>query len=376
MKFQPARRLSSIEKSDIRKIFDRAEAGSINLGLGEPDFPTPEVIRQRAVQFLQKGKVHYTPNAGYLPLRKAIAGYYGDAARYESVCVTSGSQEALYIALMVLVNPGDEVLLPDPGFVAYPTVVRMAGGKTVFYKLPAQRDFTFDPADFQSKLTEKTRVVITASPSNPTGRILKKKDLQFISDALRNTDVFVLADEIYRELYYGEYPLSMRDFYPRTLTTSGLSKSCAMTGWRIGWVFGDPDVVQHFTVLHQYISTSACAISQHGGMAAFSEQGRAAQGKIRDDFCARRDFILELIDSQLKCPRVVPEGAFYLMLDVSQFGNSFQVAERLLRSKVITIPGSSFGKEGEGYLRLSYATDFDILAEGIRRIKSALLSGK
>ncbi|MGH7455792.1 MAG: pyridoxal phosphate-dependent aminotransferase, partial [bacterium] len=160
MTFTPAARLAGIEKSAIRQIYDRAPAGSINLGLGEPDFPTPAIIREEAVHFINTEKIRYTPNAGLLELRRVIAGYYGDTAKYENVCVTNGSQEALFVALMALVNPGDEVLLPDPGFVAYPTIVRIAGGKPVFYKLPATTGFAFEAEDFRHKINEKTRAVI------------------------------------------------------------------------------------------------------------------------------------------------------------------------------------------------------------------------
>jgi aspartate/methionine/tyrosine aminotransferase len=378
MTFTPAARLAGIEKSVIRQIYDRAPAGSINLGLGEPDFPTPAVIREEAVRFIHQEKIRYTPNAGVIELRRAIAEYYGEAAKYESVCVTNGSQEALFVALMAIVNLGDEVLLPDPGFVAYPTIVRMAGGKPAFYKLPAAKNFEFDPEDFLRQVNGKTRAVIVTSPSNPTGRVLQAADCQIIAEALYDSQAIVIADEIYRELYFGECPASMANFYPRTLVISGLSKSHAMTGWRLGWIYGDPEIIRHLTVLHQYATTCASAISQHAALAAFAEEGRIAAENLRSNLRSRRDFLIELIDTQLadgdfKFRRIVPDGAFYLMLDVSRFGKSFEVAERLLRSRVITIPGAAFGEEAEGFLRLSFAADFELLREGVRRIKQALV---
>lgn len=376
MTFTPANRLAGIEKSAIRQILDRAPAGSINLGLGEPDFPTPAAIREEAIRFIQQEKIRYTPNAGLVELRRAIAGYYGDAEKYESVCVTNGSQEALFVALMAIVNPGDEVLLPDPGFVAYPAIVRMAGGTPVFYKLPAAKDFAFDAEDFLRHINAKTRAVIVTSPSNPTGRVLQPADCQIIAQALGDSEAIVVADEIYRELYFGERPASMADFFPRTFVISGLSKSHAMTGWRLGWIFGDPEIIRHLTVLHQYATSCASAISQRAALAAFTDAGRLAAENMRADLRARRDFLIELIDTQLadgdfKFRRMVPDGAFYLMLEVSRFGKSFEVAERLLRGRVITIPGAAFGEEAEGYLRLSFAADFDLLREGVRRMKQA-----
>jgi len=375
MTFAPAARLAGIEKSVIRQIYDRAPGDAINLGLGEPDFPTPTVIREEAIQFIRKEKIRYTPNAGLLELRRAIAGYYGDETKYENVCVTNGSQEALFVALMALINPGDEVLLPDPGFLAYPTLVRMAGGKPVFYQLPAPKNFEFDPQDFQRQVNANTRAVIITSPSNPTGRVLKPGDLQIIANALLNSEVVVIADEIYRELYFDERPASIADFYPRTIIISGLSKSHAMTGWRLGWIYGDPEIIRHLIVLHQYATTCASAVSQRAALAAFTDAGRAAPENFRAELRARRDFLIEQIDSQLaefKLNRIAPDGAFYLMLEVSPFGKSFEVAERLLQYKVITIPGAAFGKEAEGYLRLSFATDFETIRAGVQRIKQGL----
>jgi aspartate/methionine/tyrosine aminotransferase len=375
MIFAPARRLAGIEKSVIRQIYDRAPAGSINLGLGEPDFPTPTVIREEAIRFINAGKIRYTPNAGSLELRRAIAGYYGDESKYDGVCITNGSQEALFVAVMALINPGDEVLLPDPGFLAYPTIVRLAGGKPVFYKLPAAKNFEFDAEDFQSKINPKTRAIIITSPSNPTGRILTTADLKNIAQVLRETATIVIADEIYRELYFEERPFSIADFHPATLVISGLSKSHAMTGWRLGWVYGAPEIARHLIVLHQYATTCASTVSQRAALAAFTAAGRAAEENLRAELRTRRDFLVAQIDAQLaefKLNRIIPDGAFYLMLDISPLGKSFEIAERLLDSKVITIPGAAFGEETEGWLRLSFATDFDTIREGVRRIKSGL----
>ena len=377
MSFKPATRLAGIEKSLIRQIYDRAPAGAINLGLGEPDFPTPQVIRTEAARFMSTGKIRYTPNAGLLELRRAIAAYNGDASKYEGVCVTNGSQEALFVALLALINAGDEVLLPDPGFLAYPTLVRMAGGKPVFYKLPAANAFAFDSEDFQRQVNANTRAVIVNSPSNPTGRILAASDLRFITKALQGSDAVVISDEIYRELYFGERPASISDFHPRTLVISGLSKSHAMTGWRLGWVCGDPEIVRHLVVVHQYATTCASAVSQRAALAAFTAAGHAALAQLRQEMRERRDFMMRHIDMEfgdLRLEKSTPDGAFYLMLRIARFGNSREVAERMLQSGVITVPGVAFGEEAEGYLRLSFATELETIAEGLSRMKAALMS--
>jgi aspartate aminotransferase len=203
--FQPAARLRGIEKSVIRQIFDRAHAGSINFGLGEPDLATPDVIKRAAVRVIEEEQNGYTTHAGLPLLRQFIAADYPQLkAAPDNVIITAGSQEALYLALLTLVDEGDEVLLPDPGFVAYPTIVRMAGGRPVFYRLPAHGDFAFDAEDFRRRLTPRTKAVVVISPSNPTGRTLSQQDLAAMADALRRSNAYVISDEIYREIYFGD----------------------------------------------------------------------------------------------------------------------------------------------------------------------------
>jgi aspartate/methionine/tyrosine aminotransferase len=192
---------------------------------------------------------------------------------------------------------------------------------------------------------------------------------------LRQSETIVIADEIYCELYFAAHPASIADFYPRTLVISGLSKSHAMTGWRLGWIYGDSEIVRHLIMLHQYATTCASAVSQRAALAAFTDAGRAAQENLRAELRARRDFLVDQIDTQLaefKLNRIIPDGAFYLMLDISPFGKSFEIAERLLDSKVITIPGAAFGEQAEGWLRLSFAADFETIREGVQRIKQGL----
>ena len=379
--FQPAARLRGIEKSMIRQLFDRARPGSINLGLGEPDLPTPDCIRRAAVRIIQEEQNGYTTHAGLPALRELIAADYPRLdATPDNVIVTAGSQEALYLALMTLVDEGDEVLLPDPGFVAYPTIVRMAGGRPVFYRLPARDGFAFDAEDFRRRLTPRTKAVVVISPSNPTGRTFSRADLAGMADALRDSNAYVISDEIYREIYYGdERPGSISEHHAarRSIVISGLSKSMSMTGWRVGWMCsGAPDVIKSALVLHGYVTTCASTVSQKAALAAWTEEAEAAREETRHIFRARRDELLTLIASELGLQAVMPDGAFYLMLDVSALeGNSLEVAERLLEHGVITVPGSAFGAEGEGYLRLSFCADVPRLAEGVKRIKEALKQG-
>ena len=367
-------RLQGIQKSVIRQVFDRARPGSINLGLGEPDLPTPDVIRKAAVRAIIEEQNGYTSHAGLPELRKKVASEYsflGDDAN--RVIITAGSQEALYLALLTLVDDGDEVLLPNPGFVAYPTIVRMAGGDARFYRLPRQDSFGFDIEEFRQALTPRTKVVVCISPSNPTGRTLSRDDLINISDALRDHDAYLISDEIYRDLYYTpDRPESLSAFFDRAIVIGGLSKSMSMTGWRLGWLAGDEDVVKAALVLHGYVTTCASAVSQKASLVAWSDEAAAARAGFRETFRSRRDHLLKLIDEELGLQAVTPDGAFYTMVDVSEFGPSMKVAEALLETGVITVPGAAFGSESEGFLRVSFCADHDTLREGVQRIKRGL----
>ncbi|HEX6648947.1 MAG TPA: aminotransferase class I/II-fold pyridoxal phosphate-dependent enzyme [Pyrinomonadaceae bacterium] len=372
--FAPPKRLQGIEKSVIRQLLDRALPGSINLGLGEPDLPTPEVIRRAAVKAIIEEQNGYTTHAGLLSLREKVAGQYPYLEQKpERVVITAGSQESLYLALLSLVDEGDEVLLPNPGFVAYPTIVKMAGGTSRFYRLPRDKGFAFDADEFRCALTPRTKVVVCISPSNPSGRTLTKEDLANIAEAVRDHGAYLVSDEIYRELYYTpERPESLSSFHDRTIVISGLSKSMSMTGWRLGWLCGDEAVVRAALVLHGYVTTCASTVSQKAALVAWTAEAEEARAGFRETFRARRDHMLGLIESELGMRAVTPEGAFYTMLDVSEYGDSMKVAEELLEERVITVPGAGFGSEAEGFLRVSFCADHDTLAEGVRRIKKAV----
>jgi aspartate/methionine/tyrosine aminotransferase len=372
--FQPAARLRGIEKSMIRQVFDRARPESINLGLGEPDVPTPEVVKSAALRIIAEEQNGYTSHAGLKILRERVASDYPSlAGKAERVIITAGSQEALYLALMTLVDEGDEVLLPDPGFVAYPTIVRMAGGVPVFYRLPAAGGFEFAADEFRRRVTARTKVVVLISPSNPTGRSLSEENLVTLAAALEGTEAFIISDEIYRELYYTEQrPASISEHYERTIVIGGLSKSMSMTGWRLGWLCGPEEVVRSALILHGYVTTCASTISQKAALAAWTVEAERARQQIRQTFRERRASLLALVDDELGLRAIEPQGAFYMMVDVSRYGNSMEVAEKMLEHGVITVPGAAFGREGEGYLRLSFCADLETLAEGVRRMKQAL----
>jgi aspartate aminotransferase len=374
--FQPPAYLRGIEKSAIRKISDRARPGSISLGLGEPDIPTPDVIRDAAIRVIRDEQNGYTLQAGLLALRELVARDYAHLnLSPDDVVITAGSQEAMYLALMTLVEQGDEVLIPDPGFVAYPTITRMAGGRAVYYRLPAKSDFGFDLDDFSQRLSAKTKVVICTSPSNPTGRALSNDELAAMARAVEQSGspAYIISDEIYRELYYtAARPGSISEYYPRTIVINGLSKSMSMTGWRLGWICGDKDVISSALVLHGYVTTCASTVSQKTALAAWSQAAAEARAQHRQTFHARRDHLLTLFHTELGLKAVAPEGAFYTMVDIGKYGSSYEVAETLLENGVVTVPASAFGSEGEGYLRVSFCADLPVLTEGVRRIGEGL----
>jgi aspartate/methionine/tyrosine aminotransferase len=376
--FIPPPFLRGIEKSMIRKISDRAKPGSISLGLGEPDLPTPEVIKREAIRVIQEEKSGYTLQAGIPALREKIAGDYAHMnLNIDQVVVTAGSQESLYLILRTLVEEGDEVLMPDPGFIAYPMITKMVGGKEIRYRLPASRDFGFDIDDFKKQISSRTKAVICISPSNPTGRALSRADLQAMADAVTasGSNAFIISDEIYRELYYTpERPASISEFYPRTIIVSGLSKSMRMTGWRIGWLAGDSDVMKAALVLHGYTVTCASSISQKAALAAWTEEAAAARAEYRAIFHRRRDHLIASLRDELGLRAIAPEGAFYTMVDVSRYGDELRVAEAGLEHGVVTIPAAAFGEESRGFLRVSFCADEERLSEGVKRLREALKS--
>jgi aspartate/methionine/tyrosine aminotransferase len=374
--FTPAERLRNIRKSATRVLYDSAPTGSINLGLGEPDFPTPEVVRREAIRVIGEERIGYTTNGGIQPLREKIAEYHsvGLTSSYgsESVCVTSGAEEALFAVMMTILGPGDEALLPDPGYIAYPAIARIAGADVRYYATPASAGFTFDRASFDRAVTDKTKLVVINSPSNPTSRVISRDGLRFIAERLAESDCYVLADEIYRELYIGQQPATISEFYEKTIIVSGLSKMMSMTGWRLGWAVGPEEVISHVTVMHQYVSTCASAVTQKAALAAFTDEARHETVAMRDELNRRGDVMASAIDRELQLPYCRGEGAYYIMLDVSRYGPSMDTAMSLLADRVITVPGSAFGSEGEGFLRLSFSIDAPLIEEGIRRIARGL----
>ncbi len=372
--FRVPERLQGMQKSNIRQIFDSALPGSINFGLGQPDLPTPECIRREAIRVIEEESNGYTSHAGLPDLREKIIGEYEHLGLSKDNCiVTVGSNEALFCALMTLCEAGDELLVPNPAFPAYPAINNLAGAKTVLYRLPKEKGFGFDADEFKKKITERTRAAIILSPSNPTGRTLSREDLKAIAKILDETGIYAVSDEIYRELYFtDERPASISEYYENTLVIGGLSKNMAMTGWRMGWLLGVPEVIKKALVVHGYNTVCASTITQKASLAYWTEAGKKAEAEAREIYKRRRDLLVKLIDEELGLKAVSPEGAFYSMVDISEIGEEMEIVNKFLANRVITVNGSGFGNEAKGFLRISFCASEDNIREGVKRMKDAL----
>ena len=374
MSFRIAARMDGVERTLIRRIFDAAPAGAINLGLGQPDLPTPPSIALAGIDGIAAGRTGYTSTAGDPALRAAIAARYPGIARGpENVVVTIGSQEAVFLSVLTLVDPGSEVLVPDPGYPAYPVLARLAGATAVSYPLRPERAFRLDPNDVARRLTGKTRLVILCSPSNPTGAIDEDHDLARLAALLAERGVPWLSDEIYAGFAYDRPAATIARHAPGGLVVSGLSKDLSMTGWRMGWAVGPEEVVARLIACHQYVVTCASSVSQAAAMHALSPAGDEARRRYLEIFRRRRTVMLEALGAIPGVRVTPPDGAFYVFLDVRDFGSSLEIAERVLtRRRVITIPGEAFGPGGAGFLRISYAASEEDIRAGIAGLASEL----
>jgi aspartate aminotransferase len=373
-KFHLPKRLQGLQPTLIRQFFERALPDSINFGLGEPDLPTPDFMRREAARIAVEDQNGYTSHAGLPALRKLITEQYPHLdLGLNDVVVTCGSQEAMTAAFLSIVDEGDEVLLPNPSFPAYDACARISEGKPVYYRLPAEKDFAFDIDEFRSKITPKTRAAVVISPSNPTGKILTSTDLQNIADALKDTGIFLISDEIYSDLYFTERPRSASEFYDKTIIVSGLSKSLSMTGWRLGWAASkQADVARAIHVLHGFLTVCTSAITQKASLLAWTSEAEAAKQNARDIYKQRGAFLVGLFKMELGLNATSPEGAFYTMLDIRELGDDIEVAEKCLQNRVITVPGVAFGDEARGFLRISFCNTEERMVEGVRRMRQAL----
>ena len=377
-----SQRIQNIKPSGIRKFFDILEemTDAISLGIGEPDFVTPWHIRDAGIYSLERGHTKYTSNAGMLELRREISNYLRrrfdlsyDYAK--QILVTVGGSEAIDLALRCLLNPGDEVIVPVPSFVCYGPLTEMAGGVPVYVELKAEDQFRLTPEQLKAAITPKTKVLVLPFPSNPTGGIMSRPDLEAIAEVLRGTDIMVISDEIYAELTYGQRHVSMAnltDMYERTVVVNGFSKSHAMTGWRMGYVCAPQPVIAAMTKLHQFGIMSAPTTSQYAAIEAMRNGDKDIE-HMRDEYDSRRRFLVENLNRiGLTC--FEPKGAFYVFPCIKSSGlTSEECCERfLMEEKVAVIPGTAFGPGGEGFVRACYAASMKDIAEAVSRMDNFL----
>ena len=374
--------IQGIKPSGIRKFFDLLEelGDGISLGVGEPDFVTPWHIRDAGIYSLERGHTKYTSNAGMMQLRREVASYLKrrfdlDYEYNGQILITVGGSEAIDLAMRVILQPGDEVIVPVPSFVCYGPLAEMAGAKPVYVELKAENEFRLTAEELRAVITPKTKMLVMPFPCNPTGGIMERRDLEAIAEVLRGTDIMVLSDEIYAELTYGQRHVSMAnitDMYERTIIVNGFSKSHAMTGWRMGYVCAPKPIIGAMTKLHQFGIMSAPTTSQYAAIEAMRNGDKDIE-HMREEYDRRRRYLVENLNRiGLTC--FEPKGAFYVFPDIRSTGlTSEEFCERFLREeKVAVIPGNAFGPGGEGFVRACYAASMKDIAESIARMDNFL----
>ncbi len=372
--------VDAIPPSGIRKFFDIAAEmeDAISLGVGEPDFTTPWTIREAGIYSLEKGQTHYTANAGLLELRREICHYNKRKFGVEydpkkEVLVTVGGSEAIDAMIRSVVNPGDEVLIPEPCFVCYKPLTIMAGGVPVSIRTREEDEFRLLPEQLKEKITDKTKLLILPYPNNPTGGVMSKADLEAIAEVLRDTNIFVLSDEIYGELRYSEEEhtvfSSIDGMKERTVVVNGFSKAFAMTGWRLGYALGPERLIKLMTKIHQFGIMSAPTTAQFAAIEALKSCDNDVI-EMRREYNYRRRYIVDGFRAMgLSC--FEPLGAFYVFPCIKSTGmTSDEFCIKLLNEeKVAVVPGNAFGESGEGFIRCSYAYSIENIQEALKRIE-------
>ncbi len=361
----------SVSASNRAAELKRSGKKIFNFGIGEPDFTTPRDIIDAAFKAANEGKTHYTPSLGIPELREAIASkeksFNGIQASPGNVLVTP-TKFAINLAVMCLINPGDEVIIPEPYYLSYPDIVRLYGGKVI--TVPTTEDYEFDFELMEKLVSPRTRMVILSNPTNPTGKVYTEKALRNLSDFVLKHGLYLVSDEIYEDLIYeGKMfsPASIPEMFPKTITLSGFSKSYAMTGWRIGYMVAHDEIIKASNKIQQQTMTCASSISQYGALAALSD--RESPAKFREIFRSRRDNVYKLISETEGISMRKPEGAFYAFVKYENRIPSEDFCEKALeKSGIVITPGSAFGNQGEYHFRLSFATDNDTIRDGIAEL--------
>ncbi|MBE5953750.1 MAG: aminotransferase class I/II-fold pyridoxal phosphate-dependent enzyme [Lachnospiraceae bacterium] len=371
--------ITNIKPSGIRKFFDIVSEmpEAISLGVGEPDFDTPWHIREEGIYSLEKGKTFYTSNSGLLELREEICKWYKrkynvDYDYKKEALITVGGSEGIDLAFRAMLDPGDEVIIPEPCYVSYVPCVELAGGVPVTIALKNENQFRLTPEELLGAITDKTKILILAYPSNPTGAIMTKEDLEPIAKICQEKDIFVISDEIYSELTYGEAQHctigSLPGMKERTIIINGFSKAYAMTGWRLGYALAPKIIAEQMTKVHQFAIMCAPTTSQYAAISAIKDGDKDIE-RMKTSYDQRRHFLMKTFE-EMGLPCFEPLGAFYMFPCIKEFGmTSDEFATRLLQEEELAVvPGTAFGDCGEGFLRISYAYSIDELREAMKRL--------
>lgn len=373
-----SQKVNSISPSGIRKFFDLLSSleGVISLGVGEPDFVTPWHIREAATYSLERGYTMYTSNYGMLELRQELAGYlerhYGISYQHEwEILVTVGVSEGLDLAMRAILNPGDEVIIPEPWYVSYPPCVILAGGIPVFAPTSKQNNFALKAEDVEPLINKQTKAILIGYPSNPTGAVMPREELSKIAKLAQKYNILVVSDEIYARLVYGvEHTCfaSLPGMREQTILLGGFSKAFAMTGWRIGYIAANQQLIEAMVKIHQYTMLCVPTMSQMAAIEAL-RSGEDDVDKMVKEYDRRRKFIVKRLN-EIGLPCFEPKGAFYAFPSIEATGmNSEEFAERLLmEERVAVVPGSAFGQCGEGFVRCCYATSLANIEEALKRM--------
>lgn len=373
-----ASRLSSISESKSVSTSNKAaqlvkEGKRVyNFGIGEPDFTTPEHIIKAGFDYAMKGKTHYTSSYGIMELREAVSSKLkhenGIDAEVKNILITP-SKFSVNLAVMSLLNPGDEVLLPEPYYLSYPDIARLHGAKVL--PSPTDSDYSFDLDDMRKLVTPRTKLLMLSNPTNPTGRVYTEKEMRELSDFILENNMYLLSDEIYEDLIFEGKPYSpasREEMFSRTITMGGFSKSYAMTGWRVGYMVADEKIIKASNKIQQQTITCAPSISQYASLEAIKD--RETPKKFREAFRKRLDLVYGLISESDKLSMRKPEGTFYAFVSYEGDMLSDVFSEKLINEKLVVVtPGSAFGQQGEYHFRLSFATDDETIKEGISRIR-------
>ena len=370
--------ITEIKPSGIRKFFDIVSEmkDAISLGVGEPDFDTPWHVRDEGIYSLEKGRTFYTSNAGLMELKEEISNYLDRRCNVHynpknEIIVTVGGSEGIDIAMRAMLDPGDEVLIPQPSYVSYEPCCLLAGGKPVIIELKAENEFRLTKQELLDAITDKTKLLVLPFPNNPTGAIMEKEDLEAIAEVIIEKDIFVLSDEIYSELSYKGDHVSITTIpgmKERTILINGFSKAYAMTGWRLGYACGPKEIIEQMLKIHQFAIMCAPTTSQYAAIEAM-RNGDEDVAQMREAYNQRRRYLMHAFKEMgLEC--FEPYGAFYVFPCIKEFGmTSEEFATRFLEEeKVAVVPGTAFGDCGEGFLRISYAYSLDILKVALNRL--------